>query len=41
MTSRFGFIFFLFYVTFNNQGHIAMGSLRSEEPVLVGEDSAL
>ena len=27
------FIYFLFYVAFNSQGHVAMGSLWAEEPV--------
>ena len=27
------FIYFLFYVAFNSQGHIPTGSLRVEEPV--------
>ena len=31
---------FLFYVVFNSQGHIAMGSLWLEE-LLVGQDSAM
>ena len=29
--NKFGFIYLLFYVAFNSQGHIAMGSLQVEE----------
>ena len=27
------FVYFLFYIAFNSQGHIVMGSLHVEEPV--------
>ena len=42
--ARTRFRFFLFYIAFNSQGNVAMGSLPGgggDQCILVGQDSAL